>query len=86
MANVGIAVDEALNDGAIVGPPDKNRSISRFGKGAGEDQVPAAMSVPSKREMLIPEGRASSEIVVDQRVLEKVVTHGKSVDRFTRHR
>jgi len=47
--NVRIAVSEALNDGAIVCPPNKHRSISRFGKGTCEDQAPMAMGVPSER-------------------------------------
>ena len=49
IANVRIAVDETLNDGAIVGPPNKNRSIRRFGKGACKDEVPTAMGFPSER-------------------------------------
>jgi hypothetical protein len=83
MANVRIAVNEALNDGAIVGPPDKNRSIRRFGKGACEDQVATVMGFPSEREMLIPEGGAPSEIVLNQCVLQQVVTHVESVYGLT---
>ena len=49
MANVRITVNEALNNGAIVRPPNENRSISRFGKGTCEDQVSTAMGFPSKR-------------------------------------
>ena len=49
MVNVRIAVYKALNDGAIVCPPNENRSISRLGKRTCEDQVPAAMGFPSKR-------------------------------------
>jgi hypothetical protein len=47
--NVRIAVNEALNNGAIVGPPNENRSIRRLGKGTCEDQVPPAMGFPSER-------------------------------------
>ncbi len=47
--NVRIAVNEALNNGAIVGPPNENRSISRLRKGTCEDQVPTAMGFPSER-------------------------------------
>jgi hypothetical protein len=47
--NVWIAVNKALNNGAIVGPPNENRSIRRFGKGTCEDQVPTAMGFPSER-------------------------------------
>jgi hypothetical protein len=47
--NVRIAVNEALNNRAIGRPPDENRSISRLGKGACEDQVPTAMGFPSER-------------------------------------
>ena len=47
--NVRIAVNEALNDGAIVRPPNENRSIRWFGKGTCEDQVPTAMGFPSER-------------------------------------
>jgi len=47
--NVRIAVNEALNSGAIVCPPNENRSIRRFGKGTCEDQVPTAMGFPSER-------------------------------------
>jgi hypothetical protein len=49
MANVRIAVSEPLNNGAIVGPPNKNRSIRRFGKGTCQYQVPTAMGFPSER-------------------------------------
>ena len=49
IANVRIVVNETLNDGAIVGPPNQNRSIRRFGEGAGEDQVPPAKGFPSER-------------------------------------
>ena len=49
IVNVRIAVYKALNDGAIVCPPNENRSISRLGKRTCEDQVPAAMGFPSKR-------------------------------------
>ena len=79
IANVRIAVDETLNDGAIVGPPNKNRSIRRFGKGAGEDQVPTEMGFPRELEMLIPDGGAPSEVVINQCVLQQVVTHMESV-------
>jgi hypothetical protein len=49
MTNVRIVVSEALNNGAIIGPPNKNRTIRRFGKGTGQNQVPAAMGFPSER-------------------------------------
>ena len=58
--NVRITVNEALNNGAIVRPPNENRSISRFGKGTCEDQVSTAMRFPSKRKMRLPEGGAPS--------------------------
>jgi hypothetical protein len=35
--NVRIAVNEALNNGAIVCPPHENRSISRLGKRTCKD-------------------------------------------------
>jgi hypothetical protein len=80
IANVGIAVDETLDDGAIVGPPDKNRSIRRFGKGAGKDQVSTAMGFPRELQMLIPECGAPSEVVINQCVLQQVVTHVEIVN------
>jgi hypothetical protein len=46
--NVRITVNEALNNGAIVGPPNENRSIGRLGKGTREDQVSTALGFPSK--------------------------------------
>jgi hypothetical protein len=49
IANVRIAVSEALNNGAIVCPPNEYRSIRGFGKGTCEDQVPTAMGFPSQR-------------------------------------
>ena len=49
IADVGIALNETFNDGAIVAPPNKDRSIRRFGKRAGEDQVASAMGFPSER-------------------------------------
>ena len=49
IANVRIAVNETLDNGAIVGLPNKNRSIRRFGEGACEDQVPTAEGIPSER-------------------------------------
>ena len=49
IVNVRIAVNEALNDGAIFRPPNENRSIRWFGKGTCEDQVPTATGVPSER-------------------------------------
>jgi hypothetical protein len=49
IANVRIAVNEALNIGAIVCPPNESRSIRRLGKGACEDQVPTAVGLPSER-------------------------------------
>jgi hypothetical protein len=42
-------VDEALNNGTIVGPPNENRSISGFGEGACEYQLSTPMGVPSER-------------------------------------
>jgi hypothetical protein len=83
IAHVRIAVNEALNDGAIVGPPNKNRSIRRVGKGACEDQVPTAMGFASERQMLIPEGGAPSKIVINQCVFQQVVSHGESVYGLT---
>jgi hypothetical protein len=47
--NVRIAVNEALNNGAIIGPPNENCPISRLGKGTCEDQLPTAMGFPSER-------------------------------------
>ncbi len=49
MANVRIALGETLNDGAIVGQPNKNGSIRRFGNGACEDQVSTPVGFPSER-------------------------------------
>ena len=46
--NVRIAVNEALDNGAIVGPPNEHRSISRFGKGTCKNQVPTAMGFPGE--------------------------------------
>ena len=72
---------EAFNDGAIVRPPNENRSISRFGKGTCKDQVPTVMGFPSQRKMHLPERGAPSQIVINQCVLQQVVTHVKSVVR-----
>jgi hypothetical protein len=47
IVNVRIAVNEALNNGAIVCPPHENRSISQIRKRTCEDQVPTAMGLPS---------------------------------------
>jgi hypothetical protein len=41
-------MSEALNNGAIVGPPNQNRSISRLGKSTCQDQVSAIMSFPGE--------------------------------------
>ena len=49
--NVRIAGNEALNNRAIFGPPNENRSISRLAKGTCEDQVPTAMGFQSQRQM-----------------------------------
>ena len=77
--NVRITVNEALNNGAIVGPPNQNRSIRRLGKGACEDQVPTAVGLPREREMRLAERGAPSYVVTNQRVLQHVVTHEASV-------
>ena len=79
MANVRITVNEALNDGGIVRPPNENRSVGRFGEGTCQDQVPTAMGFPRQRQMRVPEGGAPSQIIVDQCVLQQVVTHALSV-------
>ena len=83
MADVGIIVNKALDDGAIVGPPDKNRSIRWFGQRAGKNQLSTAMGLPSEREVLIPEGGSPGEIVIDQCVLQQVVTHGQARRTFS---
>ena len=77
--NIRIAVNEALNNGAIIGPPNENRSISRLGKGTCKNQVPPPMGFPTEREMHLPEGGAPSYIVINQYVLQQVVTHVESV-------
>jgi hypothetical protein len=84
MVNVRITVDEALNNGAIVRPPNENRSISRLGKGTCEDQIPTAVGFPREREMGLPERGAPSYVVVNQCVLQQVVTHAASVIRAAR--
>jgi hypothetical protein len=63
--NVGITVDEALDDGAIVRLPNQDRSIRGLGKGTCEDQVPTAMGFAREREMRLSECRASSDVVVN---------------------
>jgi hypothetical protein len=77
--NVWITVNEPLNDGAIVRTPNENRSISRLGKGACEEQVTTAVGFPREREMRLPERGAPGHVVVDQRVLQHVVSHAASV-------
>lgn len=77
--DVRITVNEAFDSGAILRPPNENRSISRLGKGAREDQVPTAVSVPRERQMLIPERGAPSEIVINQCVLQQVIGHAASL-------
>ena len=47
MVDIRIIVNEALNNGAIVGPPSEYRSIGRLRKGTCEDQVPTPMGFPS---------------------------------------
>ena len=75
MVNVRITVNDALNNGAIIRPPNENRSISRRGKGTCEDQIPTAVGFPREREMRPPERFAPSDVVVNQCVLQQVVTH-----------
>ena len=41
---------------------------AQVGEGAGQDKIPAALSIPSERQVLVPERGAPGEIVVDQRV------------------
>jgi hypothetical protein len=53
--NVRITVDKALNNGAIIRPPNQNRSISRLGKRTRKDQIPTAVGFPSEREVRLPE-------------------------------
>ena len=77
--NVRITVNEALNNGAIIRPPNENCSISRLGQGTCEDQIPTAVGFPREREMRLPEHRAPSYVVVNQCVLQQVVTHAVSV-------
>lgn len=84
MVNVRITVNEAVNDGAIIRPPNENRSISRLGKGTSEDQIPTAVRFPRELEMRLPERGAPSYVVVNQCVLEQVVTHAASVIRAAR--
>jgi hypothetical protein len=79
MVNVRILVDEALNDGTIVRPPNQRRSVNRLGEGTCQDEIPTAMGFSSEREMLLPKCRAPSYIVVNQCVLQQVVTHGEIV-------
>ena len=79
MVNVRITVNELLNSGSIVRPPNENRSISRLGKGACKDQVPTAVGFPREREMRLPERGAPSYVVVNHCVLQQVVTHAASV-------
>jgi hypothetical protein len=81
MVNIRIIVNEALNNGGIVRPPNQNRSIGWFGKGTRKDQVPTAMGFPGQRQMRLPEAGAPSQIVVNQCVLQQVVTHVESVIR-----
>jgi hypothetical protein len=47
--DVRITVDETLNDGTIIRPPDQSRSIDRLGEGTGEDEIATAMGFPSER-------------------------------------
>jgi len=49
MVDIRIIVNEALNNGGVVRPPNQNRSIGRFGKGTRKDQVPTAMGFPGQR-------------------------------------
>lgn len=79
--NVRITVNEAVNNGTIVRPPHENRSISRLGKGTSEDQIPTAVGFPREREMRLPERGTPSYVVVNQCVLQQVVTHAASVIR-----
>ena len=77
--NVRITVNKALNNGAIIRPPNQNRSINRLGKRTRKDQIPTAVGFPSEREVRLPERSAPSYIVVNQCVLQQVVTHAESV-------
>jgi hypothetical protein len=81
---VRITLNEALNHRAIVRPPNENRSISRLGKSTCEDQIPTAAGFPSECEMRLPERGAPSYVVVNQCVLQQVVTHAESVIRAAR--
>ena len=66
MANVRIVLGEALNHGAIVCPPDEDRSIRRLGKRTSQDQVPASVCLAGERQMRLPQCGATSQVVVNQ--------------------
>jgi hypothetical protein len=80
LANIRIVAGEPLDDGAIVRPPNEDRSVRRFGNGTCEDQVPTSMGFPSKRQMRLSQGGPTSQVVIDQYVLQQVVAHGESVE------
>jgi hypothetical protein len=58
--NVRIAVSEALDNRAIVRPPNENRPIGRFSKRTREDQVATTLGFPSEPQMGLAEGDTSS--------------------------
>jgi hypothetical protein len=82
--NVRIPVNEPLKNRANVCLPNENGSISRLGKGTREDQISTVVGFPREPKMCVPERGASSYAVVNQCVLQQVVTHAAGVVRAAR--
>ena len=74
--DVGIGAGEGFHDRRIVRAEDEEGFIGWVGEGAGEEKFSAIVSLPRVAQVVVPEGAAARQIIINDFVDQREISHG----------
>lgn len=79
VCDIGIVARERFHDCRIVRAEDEEGFIGGVGEGAGEEKFSAIVGLPRVAQVIVPEGAATRQIIINYFVDQREISHGDSL-------
>jgi hypothetical protein len=74
--DVGVGASERLHDRRVVRAENEQGFIGGVGECAGEEEFPAIVSLARVAQVIVPEGAAALQIIINDIVDQREISHG----------
>lgn len=74
--DVGVGAGEGFHDRRIVSAEDEKGFIGWVGECAGEEKLSAIVSLTRVAEVIVPEGAAARQIIINDFIEQREISHG----------